>query len=90
MSEKQFTKTGLKKLDPKELDTILTDFGYTLEGAQEFKKKAEKIEHILDLAHQRNLDRIFQVHEVSHLGPAQAVFTGDRAAQFHRRGEDVV
>ena len=48
------------------------------------------IEHILDLAHQGYLDRILQIQEVLHLGPAQTVFTGDRAAKLHRCREDVV
>ena len=42
------------------------------------------------MRHQRDLDRILQLQEVSHLDPAQAVLAGDHPAQLHRGSEDVV
>ena len=50
---------------------------------------AGRVEGGLDAAHQGHLDRVLQLQEVRRLEPAQTVLAGDRAAERHRRGEDV-
>src|ERR1700751_1049070 len=50
---------------------------------------ARRVEALLDAAHEVDLDRVLELQEVRGLGAAEAVFAGDRAAQFHCEREDV-